>query len=149
MKQTLKGFSTLFQSVPHTTHILPAHKIPSFIPAPLASSLAPSKFDDKITIYSAEEIVKIREACRITAKAISAGRDASRIGGTSEEIDKAVHYAIVGENAYPAAIGYMGFPKSVCTSVNDGFNLKSALSWCTKPEETRKWRFYKHRHGSV
>ena len=39
---------------------------------------------------------------------------------TTEDIDKIVHDYIVSQNAYPSPIGYMGFPKSVCTSVNEG-----------------------------
>ena len=38
---------------------------------------------------------------------------------TLDEIDGIVHDYIVKDNAYPSAIQYMHFPKSVCTSVND------------------------------
>ncbi|MCO5599232.1 hypothetical protein L7F22_053332 [Adiantum nelumboides] len=40
-------------------------------------------------------------------------------GVTTDEIDKAVHKMIVEAGAYPSPLGYGGFPKSVCTSVND------------------------------
>ncbi|KAG2259830.1 hypothetical protein Bca52824_079124 [Brassica carinata] len=38
---------------------------------------------------------------------------------TTNEIDKAVHDMIVEAGAYPSPLGYGGFPKSVCTSVNE------------------------------
>jgi hypothetical protein len=38
---------------------------------------------------------------------------------TTDEIDRAVHQMIVDAGAYPSPLGYGGFPKSVCTSVNE------------------------------
>lgn len=38
---------------------------------------------------------------------------------TTDELDKIVHDYIISQNAYPSPIGFMGFPKSVCTSVNE------------------------------
>lgn len=38
---------------------------------------------------------------------------------TTNEIDKAVHNMIIEAGAYPSPLGYGGFPKSVCTSVNE------------------------------
>lgn len=38
---------------------------------------------------------------------------------TTNEIDKAVHQMIIDNGAYPSPLGYGGFPKSVCTSVNE------------------------------
>jgi methionyl aminopeptidase len=40
-------------------------------------------------------------------------------GITTDEIDKAVHQMIVDNGAYPSPLGYCGYPKSVCTSVNE------------------------------
>lgn len=40
-------------------------------------------------------------------------------GITTDEIDKAVHQMIIENGAYPSPLGYGGFPKSVCTSVNE------------------------------
>lgn len=38
---------------------------------------------------------------------------------TLDDIDEMVHNFIVSQDAYPSAIDFMRFPKSVCTSVND------------------------------
>lgn len=38
---------------------------------------------------------------------------------TTDEIDKMCHKYIISHNAYPTALGFMHFPKSICTSVNE------------------------------
>ncbi|XP_067405346.1 methionine aminopeptidase 1D, mitochondrial isoform X5 [Emydura macquarii macquarii] len=38
---------------------------------------------------------------------------------TTKQIDDIVHHEIIGQDAYPSPLGYGGFPKSVCTSVNN------------------------------
>lgn len=38
---------------------------------------------------------------------------------TTEEIDRAVHERCIDMGVYPSPLGYRGFPKSVCTSVNN------------------------------
>lgn len=42
-----------------------------------------------------------------------------QVGMTTEEIDFIVHQETIRHNAYPSPLGYGGFPKSVCTSVNN------------------------------
>jgi methionyl aminopeptidase len=41
------------------------------------------------------------------------------VGQTTDEIDVLVHSLTVDNNAYPSPLNYRGFPKSVCTSVNN------------------------------
>jgi len=52
------------------------------------------------------------EALRIAGQAIAPGV-------TTDQIDAIVHEFIISQHAYPSPLGYMGFPKSVFTSVND------------------------------
>lgn len=42
-----------------------------------------------------------------------------QVGTTTDEIDKFVHEQTIRANAYPSPLRYHGFPKSVCTSVNN------------------------------
>jgi hypothetical protein len=42
-----------------------------------------------------------------------------KVGATTDDVDKVVHDAIVAAGAYPSPLGYCGFPRSVCTSVNN------------------------------
>jgi len=41
------------------------------------------------------------------------------VGQTTDEIDVLVHNLAIDNNAYPSPLNYRGFPKSVCTSVNN------------------------------
>ena len=43
----------------------------------------------------------------------------SEPGVTTEELDRICHAVTVGNGAYPSPLNYMGFPKSLCTSVNE------------------------------
>uniref|UniRef100_A0A1D1Z0N1 Methionine aminopeptidase n=1 Tax=Anthurium amnicola TaxID=1678845 RepID=A0A1D1Z0N1_9ARAE len=49
----------------------------------------------------------------------ASGKLAAQPGITTDEIDRAVHQMIIDNGAYPSPLGYGGFPKSVCTSVNE------------------------------
>ncbi|XP_064018858.1 methionine aminopeptidase 1D, mitochondrial isoform X2 [Pogoniulus pusillus] len=50
---------------------------------------------------------------------VSPAHPVPKVGMTTEEIDSIVHHEIIRQNAYPSPLGYGGFPKSVCTSVNN------------------------------
>ncbi|WP_416446767.1 type I methionyl aminopeptidase [Leucobacter sp. HNU] len=69
--------------------------------------------------YSEDEIAKIRAAGRIASRSIDAAAAAIRPGVTTEELDRIAHEYVVSHGAYPSTLGYRGFPKSSCTSVNE------------------------------
>jgi methionyl aminopeptidase len=70
-------------------------------------------------VYDEEAIDRIREAGRIAASAIDAVGNAIRPGVTTDELDRIGHEFIVARGAYPSTLGYRGFPKSLCSSVNE------------------------------
>eukprot|EP01034_Spumella_vulgaris_P022280 gene22280-28396_t len=72
-----------------------------------------------IKVYTPEEILGIREACRIGREVLDIGGRAVRVGVTCDEIDRIVHEATIERNAYPSPLNYHMFPKSLCTSVNE------------------------------
>lgn len=49
------------------------------------------------------------------------------VGITTEAIDALVHQFLVSQGAYPAAINFFGFPKTICASVNEGKSLRVTL----------------------
>ena len=61
----------------------------------------------------------MRVASRIAAQALQVGGDVVAPGVTTDEIDRVVHEFICDHGAYPSTLGYKGFPKSCCTSLNE------------------------------
>ena len=72
-----------------------------------------------ITIRGHEELLKLEEASRIVLEAIDAVEKAVVPGVTTEELDRIAEAEIRRQGARPAFVGYRGYPKTLCTSVND------------------------------
>ena len=71
------------------------------------------------TIKTAEEIEKMRVAGRMAAEVLEMIEEHVQPGISTEEIDQICHNYITKEQqAIPACLNYRGFPKSICTSVN-------------------------------
>ncbi|AKL72669.1 methionine aminopeptidase, type I [Actinobacteria bacterium IMCC26256] len=68
---------------------------------------------------SLDVIERMRGACSIAAEILREAGALVAPGITTDEIDIAVHEATISRNAYPSPLNYRGFPKSVCTSVNE------------------------------
>ncbi|MRT94978.1 M24 family metallopeptidase, partial [Ancylomarina sp. 16SWW S1-10-2] len=72
-----------------------------------------------VTIKTPDEIEKMRIAGRMAAEVLEMIGEYVVAGVTTEEIDQICHKHITDvQNAIPACLGYRGFPKSICTSVN-------------------------------
>ena len=69
--------------------------------------------------YTPDEVERIRAAGRIAAGAIDAAASAIVPGITTDELDRIVHEYVTASGAYPSTLGYRGYPKSSCTSVNE------------------------------
>ena len=72
-----------------------------------------------IELKSMKEIEAIRVSSQMAAETLLLVGEKLRPGMTTEEIDAIVHADTVERGAYPSPLNYKGFPKSVCTSVND------------------------------
>jgi methionyl aminopeptidase len=70
-------------------------------------------------VKSKADIVRMRHACQIAASALLVAARSAKKGITTEEVDRAVSAYLVSRGAYPSGIGFMGFPKSICSSVNE------------------------------
>ena len=70
-------------------------------------------------IKTPEQIEKIRAAGEIAARAIALVGENAKPGITTDELDKIAHEYIISQGAYPSTLGYRGFPKSCCTSLNE------------------------------
>jgi len=72
-----------------------------------------------IEIKSPREIDLMRTVCRLAAETLVLVGEKIRVGMTTEDINRIVHEDTLRQGARPAPLNYKGFPKSVCTSVND------------------------------
>jgi methionyl aminopeptidase len=70
-------------------------------------------------VQSPETIERMRLAGRIAAQAARVGADLVAPGVTTDAVDAVVHAFLVDHGAYPSTLGYRGFPKFCCTSVNE------------------------------
>jgi methionyl aminopeptidase len=70
-------------------------------------------------VKSPEVVERIRRAGKIAAGALQAAGEAAKPGVTTDELDAIAHDYMISHGAYPSALDYMGYPKSVCTSVNE------------------------------
>jgi len=70
-------------------------------------------------VYSPEEIELVREAGRIAARALQAAGAEAKPGVTTDELDRIAHEYMCDHGAYPSCLDYRGFPKSICTSLNE------------------------------
>ncbi|MFS0700513.1 type I methionyl aminopeptidase [Cellulomonas sp. 179-A 4D5 NHS] len=70
-------------------------------------------------VVDPETVERIRVAARIAAQALEeVGRHVAP-GVTTDELDRVGHEFLLDHHAYPSTLGYRGFPKSLCTSVNE------------------------------
>ncbi|MBF6436092.1 type I methionyl aminopeptidase [Nocardia cyriacigeorgica] len=70
-------------------------------------------------VQTPETIEKMRVAGRIAARALAEAGKAVAPGVTTDELDRIVHEYLCDHGAYPSTLGYKGFPKSCCTSLNE------------------------------
>jgi methionyl aminopeptidase len=70
-------------------------------------------------VKDAETIARMRVAGQLAARALAeVGRHVAP-GVTTDELDRAGHEFLVSHGAYPSTLGYRGYPKSLCTSLNE------------------------------
>lgn len=97
----------------------PARHVPMSIPRPeYVGKPGPAPYTGP-EVQDAETVEKMRIASRIAARAMEEAARAIAPGVTTDELDRIAHAYMVGHQAYPSDLGYRGFPKSLCTSVNE------------------------------
>jgi methionyl aminopeptidase len=70
-------------------------------------------------VQTPETIEKMRVAGRVAAQALQVAGEHCKPGVTTDDIDRVVHEFLCEHGAYPSTLGYKGFPKSCCTSLNE------------------------------
>src|SRR4051812_18796803 len=99
--------------------ISPRRSVPASIARPeYVDHPAPAPFTGS-EVKDDETIVKIRAACRLAAQARELVGSHVAPGVTTDELDRVGHEFLCDHGAYPSTLGYKGFPKSLCSSVNE------------------------------
>ena len=93
--------------------------VPARIPRPeYVDRPAPERFTGS-EIKDSETIERMRIAGRIAAQALREVGLAIAPGVTTDELDRIGHEFLLDHEAYPSTLGYRGFPKSLCSSLNE------------------------------
>jgi methionyl aminopeptidase len=99
--------------------ISPRREVPASIPRPeYVDRPAPAPFTGN-EVKDDETIAKMRAACRLAAQARELVGSHVAPGVTTDELDRVGHEFLCDHGAYPSTLGYKGFPKSLCSSVNE------------------------------
>lgn len=97
----------------------PRRAVPESLPRPeYVDRPAPAPYTGP-EVKSPEVIERMRVAGRLAAQALAEVGRAVAPGVTTDELDRIGHEFLLDHGAYPSTLGYRGFPKSLCTSVNE------------------------------
>ncbi|KAH8402544.1 hypothetical protein KR222_008597, partial [Zaprionus bogoriensis] len=101
--------------------VSPERPVPEHIqkPAYYFKHLEPGHTLGTPEIKNAEQLRHMRSSGKLAALILRECGKLAKPGVTTDEIDAFAHNEIVARNAYPSPLRYAGFPKSLCTSVNN------------------------------
>ncbi len=98
----------------------PKRTVPAHIPRPdYALTGRPAGPRERTVVKNADQIARMRRACAAARVALEAAKRAVRPGITTDEIDAITHQSYIDQGGYPSTLNYHGYPKSLCTSVNE------------------------------
>ncbi|KAB5556946.1 hypothetical protein DKX38_007855 [Salix brachista] len=86
---------------------------------PYVNSRQPPEIAGGPEVHDEKGIECMRSSGKLAAQVLRYAGTLVKPGIKTDEIDQAVHQMIIDNGAYPSPLGYGGFPKSVCTSVNE------------------------------
>ena len=100
-------------------HLSPMRTVPPEIPRPDYAETGQPVRTPEPRVKSPDIIERMRVAGRAAAEVLVIGGAAVAPGVTTDEIDAIVHQAYIDRGGYPSTLNYRGYPKSLCTSVNE------------------------------
>ncbi|NVM95419.1 type I methionyl aminopeptidase [Arthrobacter wenxiniae] len=99
--------------------VSPQRPVPASIPRPeYVGKAGPAPFTGS-EVKDAETLERIRISSRIAAQAIVEVGKHIVPGVTTDQLDRIGHEFLLDHQAYPSTLGYRGFPKSLCSSLNE------------------------------
>ncbi len=100
-------------------HVSPMRSVPDTVEKPPYADTGDVVRWNEPRIKTPEIIERMREAGALAAEVLRLAGEQVAPGVTTEEIDVFVHDLCIERGAYPSPLNYHGYPKSVCTSVNE------------------------------
>ncbi|MEQ4716534.1 type I methionyl aminopeptidase [Nonomuraea sp. B19D2] len=98
--------------------VSPMRKVPAHIERPEYVGKKRPRTGES-DVKSPEIIERMRVAGRIAAQALEEVAKRIQPGVTTDELDRIGHEFLIDHGAYPSTLGYKGYPKSLCTSINE------------------------------
>jgi len=99
--------------------VTPRRPVPPEIPRPdYAVTGRPGRGSGRL-VKTPEEIARLRRACQAAAEILDETGRAVAPGVTTDHLDVVCHDACIRHGGYPSPLNYHGYPKSICTSVNE------------------------------
>eukprot|EP00934_Nitzschia_sp_Nitz4_P006614 Nitzschia sp. Nitz4//scaffold287_size23745//11909//13101//NITZ4_008460-RA/size23745-snap-gene-0.23-mRNA-1//1//CDS//3329545769//6604//frame0 len=99
------------------TRTVPNHIMP---PPYAATGVVPySKYANCILIHDEVSIEHMRYSAQLARRMLDYACEVAKPGMTTDEVDVLVHEEIIRNGAYPSPLNYSGFPKSLCSSINE------------------------------
>ncbi len=100
--------------------VSPVNSVPDNIGRPeYAVTGVPTAARSSCKKQSLDQIERMRKAGKIAREVLNTVLAQVRPGVTTDTLDKIAHKRTIDLGAYPSPLNYMGFPKSICTSVNE------------------------------
>ncbi len=99
--------------------VSPMLAVPDGIPATDYYLTGEPRHLDEPMVKSPDVIERMRVAGRVAAEVLAVTGAAVAPGVTTDELDRIAHQAYVERGAFPSTLNYHGYPKSICTSVNE------------------------------
>ncbi|XP_069138306.1 methionine aminopeptidase 1D, mitochondrial-like [Argopecten irradians] len=87
--------------------------IPSYVENPTVGK------KEKLELKNEEQIVKMRNSCKLARTILDATAEQIQVGVTTDELDEFAHEMCIENNCYPSPLFYNVYYKSICTSVNN------------------------------
>jgi methionyl aminopeptidase len=100
-------------------HVTPMRTVPPHIGRPPYADTGEVVRRPESGIQTPDVIERMRRAGRIAADVLQLVGSHVRPGITTEELDVIAHEACIERGAYPSPLNYHGYPKAICTSVNE------------------------------
>src|SRR6201984_3464209 len=102
----------------HPGRLSPARQVPAKIERPeYVGKDRPTR--GEADVKDADTVARMRVACQLAAQALAEVGRHVKPGVTTDHLDQVGHDFLVSHGAYPSTLGYRGYPKSLCTSLNE------------------------------